>query len=127
MKTKVVDRLEKMKGKRFLYHAKMQTVLNYQVNKDEVIIATDFQIKTIDIEKIDEELNQFLPVQDSVEVSMFRKNKTIPDLADIVMSNIKKIQEDKEYIPQAKAIHDGIKTLVNMAKLDLQMQKMKNG
>ena len=47
-------------------------------------------------------------------------------MQNILMESIKKIQIDKEYVGQAKAINNHINTMLNMVKLQMQMQNMRD-
>ena len=45
------------------------------------------------------------------------------NLSTILLDNITKIQKDKNYIPQAKAINEQAKTLIGLAKFKLDVLK----
>lgn len=48
-------------------------------------------------------------------------------LIDILNDNIEKVQESKEYIPQAQAVNNNINTIVNIAKMRLDLVKHMKG
>jgi hypothetical protein len=45
------------------------------------------------------------------------------DVISILKDNITKVQENKDYIPQAQAINNSINTLVNITKLRIGLLK----
>ena len=48
------------------------------------------------------------------------------DLKDIIQDNIIKIKENPDYISQATAINDQVKTLIDLAKTQLLAAKLYN-
>lgn len=46
---------------------------------------------------------------------------TINDVRNILMDTIKKVQANKEYIQQANTVNQSVNTLINLAKLSLQL------
>ena len=48
-------------------------------------------------------------------------------LAEILMSNITKVQESEKYIPQAQEIANQVRELVNLAKVEVDMYRVANG
>jgi len=47
--------------------------------------------------------------------------KTAKPLTEILMENIQKVQENPEYIAQAKEIRDNVRELVNLARVEADM------
>lgn len=45
--------------------------------------------------------------------------QTASPLKDILMDSIKKVQNDPSYIPQAKAIRENVRELVNLARVEI--------
>lgn len=45
------------------------------------------------------------------------------ELSDILKDNIRKVQSDPAYIPQAQAIADQVKEIINLAKVEVEMVK----
>lgn len=44
-------------------------------------------------------------------------------LGDILMDNIQRVQDNPAYIPQAQAIADQVKEIINLAKVEVEMLK----
>lgn len=46
------------------------------------------------------------------------------DLVDLIMANIRKINEDPKNIPQADAVNSQVKTLIDLGKTQLETLKL---
>lgn len=88
----------------------------------------------------DSDLNEFDPVPKKTILNrsssmkgglLFTSEKdigcTVSDLKNILMKTIDKVRDDKDYIPQANAINQSVNTIINLAKLSLQIIAKKNG
>jgi len=121
---KLMNKLEAMKGKTYMVGYDCHVVNNYKIKGDKIILITDkdyFEFKKEDAKK---ELNDFLPVEneDNKLQVIEATQKSLPNLADIVVENINKIKENKSYIPQANAICKNVSTLIQMASLELKIK-----
>jgi hypothetical protein len=122
----IKDRLEKMRGKFFLYNAKNHKIVGYKMNADDVVIATDKEIFVWDYITTENNLSSFLPVENEpVDAIVLFSNGEIKSITSILMDSINKIQQDPGYIKQAMAINSTANTLINAAKMALQLYKQK--
>jgi hypothetical protein len=48
-------------------------------------------------------------------------SETASQLSDILMANIKKVQDDPAFVPQAKEVRDNVRELVNLARVEIDM------
>ena len=46
-----------------------------------------------------------------------------PALRDIIMDNIQKVQQDKDYIPQAAAVNEQVKSLIDLARAEADLYR----
>lgn len=119
-----------MVGGTYLYKRESITIKGVIASDaDQLIrIKTDKQDITISPLHLSDFLASLLPMsEDSAEASttlIVQQSSEIDNLHNILKDSIKKIQEDKEYIGQAKAINNHINTMLNMVKLQMQMQNM---
>lgn len=126
---KLEERLEKMIDKSFMHNGFECRVISFKVFSEEVIIVTNKGWKTFPITKINAELEKFLPIEpenqktEAVVLSTVNQNKEA--LSKTVMENIEKLKKDPTYIPQAKVVNEHIKTMIAMAKLELDILKIK--
>jgi len=118
----LTERLERMKGKTFMFNAKNIKILNYKLDADNVIIATDKELFVWDYVTAETKLSTFLPVEDEPSTAIIPfNNSEIRDITSILMDSINKIQQDPNYIKQAMAINSTANTLINACKMSLQL------
>lgn len=125
---KLEERLEKMVNKSFMYNATAMKVLSFKVFSEEVTIITDKGWKTFPITKINAELDKFLPIEPEILMPVVHttfNNQDNESLKNLLMDNIKKIKENPEYLKQAKGINDQAKTVLAIARLELEAIKLK--
>ena len=124
---KINDRLLSMKNKTWMYNARLHKILNYKVTDEEVQIVTDKEWLTFPITKINAALEQFLAANEEqtsvTSIAIFQGNGK-PALKDLVLENIENIKKDSSYIPKAKALNEQIKTMIEMAKLEIEYKKL---
>ena len=126
MKLRLQEKLESMKGKTFMRNGRYHTVLSWQIKDDKLTVATDNGWLEFTIDKAEKALSEFLPVHannQKLAITVMPKNGELQNLKEIILDNIQKVKEDKDYIKQAEAINKSIGTLINMAKLELSYIK----
>lgn len=83
----------------------------------------------IEQKDVEEFVLNCMPVDESVSImplnsSSLALDKTvITSLKDILMDNIQKIKDNKEYIPQAQAINDQAKSVIDLVKSEIDLIK----
>lgn len=125
---KLEERLEKMVNKSFMYNATAMKVLSFKVFSEEVTIITDKGWKTFPITKINAEIEKFLPIEPETLMPVVHttfNNQDNESLKNLLMDNIKKIKENPEYLKQAKGINDQAKTVLAIARIELEAIKLK--
>ncbi len=119
------DKLDKMVGKVFMYKTNHHEILKVYESDDNITISTDKTLIVIPREKAKEEIEQFLPVQNNAKKTLVCTSKSrIENLVELVEENIKLVQQDTNNIPKAKSINDSIKNIIDIAKLELEAQKV---
>ena len=135
-----IDKLKNMVGKPFLYQNEEVVVLNYCDNVgddgDEVEIYLN-NGKTLVFNQNDLifKLNRFRPITTSVIVLSDNRlnqvsalNPTIlKDLRDLVLDQIRTLKSDPSSINQAKQVFQGVNTLTNLAKTEIEYRKYLEG
>jgi len=133
---KTIERLKKMVNQPFLYNNEQVVVLNYCDNAgedgDEVEIYLNngktLCYKMHDLNMI---LSRFKPITSTVIVlANERLNQVatvnpaiIQDLRDAVLEQIKAVKDSPEAIGQAKQVFQGVNTLINLAKTELDYRR----
>lgn len=116
-----------MQNKTWMYNSRLHKIINYKIGDESVQIVTDKEWFTFPITKINSVLEQFLPAQEEkpseTRVAIFNGNgKT--SLRELVLENIENIRKDASYIPKAKALNEQVKTMIDIAKLEIDYKKL---
>ncbi|WP_346713336.1 hypothetical protein [Mediterranea massiliensis] len=135
-----LDRLKGMVGKPFLYKNEEVVILNYCEGTgddgDEVeIYLNNGTTLVFSYINLPSKLEKFKPVSTQVIVLANRRldsvstvNPTIiQQLRDTVMQQIEAVKKDPSAVAQAKQVFQGVNTLVNLAKTELEYRKYING
>ena len=123
-------RLKGMIGNTYMLNTQCFKFLNYEVSGNQFLIGTDKKILRFDIDQAHQAIERFLPTdpedKPNAQVVQFQMTSLegAGEIKRIIMDNIAKIKENREYIPQAAAINDNVKTLLDFAKTEIQMYEM---
>lgn len=115
-----------MVGKTYLYKKQHITIRGVMASDaDQLIrIKTNGEDITLSPLTLPLFISQCLPVADEpASVAIVHQDSQISNMQEILLDSIKKIQQDKDYVVQAKAINNHVNTLLNMVKLQLQLNK----
>lgn len=139
---KPLDKLAAMVGKQWMYKTNNVKIISYKQDGEKVYIVTDKDWITVTVDDLPKVIELFLEVEqdeenrrqnndakqqiinDNVALQVVENTRSgVEELRKVLMDNIKKIQKDKNYIPQAKAINNNINTMINMVKLEFIVTK----
>lgn len=122
------EKLQQMVNKTWMHNARNHKLLSSKINGEKVILVTDKEWIEVPLTKINQKLSEFLPVDEPKEselsVVLFKGNGKA-SLKDLIYENIDNIKKDPSYIPKAKALNEQVKTIIEMAKLELQIKNIK--
>lgn len=134
-----LDRLKDMVNKPFLYKNEEVVILNYCEGTgddgDEVeIYLNNGQTLVFNYINLPAKLEKFKPISAQVIVmankrldSVSTVNPTIiQQLRDTVIQQIEAVKKDPSAVSQAKQVFQGVNTLVNLAKTELEYRKYLN-
>ncbi len=133
---KILNRLDAIKGKTFMYNTNQLLIQAYKVNGVKVQIVTDKGWYEPSYNKIENFLDNLLPIETQEESLAHEETglmivhqarvttSSINDLKSILMDNIKKVQESKDYIPQAQEINSNVKSIIEVAKAEIEVLKI---
>lgn len=125
MKQTLEDRIRSMVGKRFMYNANEQKILSYRIENSNLVIVTNRTWIEVPITLANKKLDEFLPVENESNqmalVSLKKEDKE--SLIHLIQDNISKIKGNPDYIRQAREINSQIKTLLDIVKTEIQIQK----
>ena len=125
---KIEKELQSMVGKTYLYNTRELRVDNYRIKDDLVIVATDKEIFTWSLDDAGNHIRDFMPVDNegvtARDLVVMPDKKQLNNLKAVIMDNIDKVKQDRNYVQQANAVNKSIGTLINVANLELQYMKM---
>lgn len=116
--------LERMLDDTFVFKGKHIKVKDWYAEEEKdtirIITTTDpIVIKNTEVKKF---VDQCIRVEETQALQVINKSQEdIGNLKDILMDNIKKVQENKEYINQAKVINNSVNSLMNMVSLQMKI------
>lgn len=123
---KETTKLERLVGRTFIYkqdHIKIKDF--YPIPEEKKInVITDKKPILLDDSDVPDFINKLLPVDEPTTVAVSVVNETqqtITSLKDILLDNIKKVQENKDYIAQANTINNSVNSLLNMVSLQMKI------
>lgn len=135
---KIQTTLENMKGKLFSHNLKEHRVLRFTVSDHRMKVVTDRSDFDVPLEHAKDLLEDFLPIDESKpflpaaraerrDVALMPQTSISANaakLSEIILGNIEKVKEDPAYIPQANAINDQLKSLIELGKAEVEGMKV---
>lgn len=137
--TALQNQLEDMIDDLFMYRTREVRIKAYSIIEGEVKIVTDKRNITFPLSKLEEELDNFLPIDeenqsivsqpdkdDQLAKAVFQNDaEQMNKLENVLMDNISKLQEEdgEKYLDQAKEINSTVNTMLEMSKQKLEMAK----
>lgn len=122
--------LDGFKGKKISLQGKRGRLIKWEAKENVLKLITDQDDIIILTSDLDDSLRQIevSPGQDLEVIapapSVIRTNAS--NLANIIMDNITKLKTDKAYIPQAQEINNAVKTMIDLAKVEVEYMKTIN-
>lgn len=141
-----------MIGHQFMIDGRVERIMNYQIKENSISVDTDKKPRSFSEDQFMDWAKKCLPVQDDIEVleedlkpsrelKKFKEKEIMgsqvvyqpsfsssnfSDLRSVLMENIKKVQEDKEYLPQAVAVRDNVQSIIELTKNEIEYVKTLN-
>ena len=119
------ERLLPMLGKHYRYKGEVYFFQGLELQGEELHLHTDKKPFIFTNRAIagffmqDCELTEALPAIPKPNPN----DEVMAELKGVIMDNIRKVRSDPEYIPQAQAMAKQVQTLINLANLELNIQK----
>lgn len=140
MEEAMLNQLDHMKGKAFIYREELVEVLTYAdhvgEDGDEVEIYLN-NGKTIECKLPDlgDKLKQFKSAESKVCNIVSRKIESVSsvspnvmgELRDTILESIRTLKTDPNTVNQAKQIFQGVNTMINLGKMELEYRKYIDG
>lgn len=140
MEKEALKQLEQMKGGAFIYRSELVELLAYAdhvgEDGDEVEIYLN-NGKTIECKLSDlgRKLTEFRSAEGAVRVMASRKMDSVSSVApnvmgelrDTILDSIRTLKQDPGTVNQAKQVFQGVNTMINLAKMELEYRKYVDG
>jgi hypothetical protein len=115
---------------RFSQDNKLHTIQGYEVIGNSIIIQTDVQNFSKPIEGTNlflsafrKEETQLVTAQQSEPAWKTKMNENIEKLGATLFDNLEKLKTDPNFVDQAREINNHVNTIINVAKLQIQLNK----
>lgn len=131
MSKQLKNKIESMKGKPWMYNGSVFHIDDYEITENFLIIKTGGNSQRRPLNIAMEYLESCLPVEQENKLPMknkpqllFSGNGTFEKIKDILMDNITRVQENKDYVNQAKAVNASITNMLHLAKNELEVYRL---
>lgn len=135
MKT-LVERMQEMDRGHYVYKGEVVEVLGHVLytgdDEDEYeLLLSNGRTLTGKMDNLENKLTEFVSADKTVatvvdhrmnQVSSFAPN-VMSQLRDAVLDSIRSVREDPKNVNQAKQVFQGVNTLINLAKTELEYRK----
>ncbi|PPL04924.1 hypothetical protein [Parapedobacter indicus] len=124
-----------MRGKIYRYKNERHHVLRFAITHV-VKITTDRADITILMEDFDQVIQTFDEVKEMEALQVTNAtglqhqtviNSSGLELKNTLLDTISRLKRDKDFVPQASAINDAVKTIIDLAKVEVEMIKVMRG
>ena len=139
MNTETKEKVDNILNKEYLYKGKKIKIDRYKdvSGVNIVFFQEDRVVKNILTTELDEFIGQLFeptekelsPTQIAVpenKIVVFQPTAESKEVKETLMDTLKKLKENKDYIPQAEAICQVVSQIVNVQKTEIQMLQLLN-
>lgn len=126
----IVKKIEQMMGNKYLYHHE-RIVIN-DVDSDDldtISVFTSTQTFTFDPQQALQFIDDCEWIPDNEQTALVKpimeqSTELFQSMRTIMEDTIKKVQEDKDYVPQATQINNSMKNMLEMSKQQIEVVKI---
>jgi len=124
--------IRSMQNKHHQYNGEIVTIISFETIEDEYLISlSNGEIirtfsRTLEA-TLSEKLKPIPPIENkesTIPAVHTGLSETILGLKDVLVSNIEKVEKDRKYVPQAREISNSVKTIIDLAKIDIEYRKL---
>lgn len=136
MEEAMLKQLESMKGSAYIYRGELVELLSYADHVGEEGDEVEIYLnngKTIEckLQDLGDKLKQFKSAEGAVRIMASRKMDSVSSVApnvmgelrDTILDSIRTLKQDPGTVNQAKQIFQGVNTMINLAKVELEYRK----
>lgn len=129
---KEIEKLESMIGKTVMYRTNNHKILSYKQDGQRTTVVTDkkwFDFQNGELGKFLGEVRDVADETGMVVVKNMHPStiEAIRDLKSILLENIERVRKDKNYVQQANSVNQSSKSIIELAKTEIEMLKLMKG
>jgi len=126
MKTyEIESKLNKAIGKTITIQSKTGRLIRWEAKERTLRLVLDNQDINILSSDVDQAMETFQVVELPSVVNQTSLISTVNhDLKNILMDSINKVRENKDYIPQAQEVNNNVKSIIDLAKAEIEYMKV---
>ena len=132
MNKSVIRQFKTMEGKTFQYGGRIHYVLTVTIDeeKEKVNIKTNLDKYERSFENAEEffsywieTVNVSTPGNQNAVMVLEKEHGMVDRLTELLMDNISKVQQNKDYVLQAQTINNNVNSIINLTKLRLDVMR----
>jgi hypothetical protein len=118
--------IAQMVGRTYLYKKEQYTILTYFPEGEAVRLKTDSKDIVLLNDGLQHSLGLFLEVEPEQTAALqpLQSSSTLSELHAVLMDTIRKVQADKEYVPQAAQINKTVTAATNLLKAEMDFFRL---
>jgi len=125
--TKATDKLQGLIGKTVMYNTRNYKLLYFETEGDITRVGTDKKMLKFKNGQLEEFLKELSEVEET-NLQIYKETSKgitlVSQMQDVIMDNIKKVQANPDYVPQAKEINKNVNSMIDLAKTQIEMLKI---
>jgi hypothetical protein len=122
-----IELLSAMEDKVYMISGQRERILHHYADGDVIVVKTNMRTRKIDAPKFREFMENVLEIDDTpvpTKIETATTPKVFKTLTDTLMENIEKIKNNPEYIPQAQAINNTAKQVIDIARTQVEVIRL---
>ena len=123
-----LGKLKGMIGKTYMYKGENITIINYATLTDEGKTLIDIGSRSFKVSNLTDFIDACLPV-DSHDTQLATVDpgttSLLSSLQQTLLDNIDQVKKNPAYIKQANVVNSSVNSLIGLAKIQIQVNKMK--
>lgn len=129
-KPRIVNKIERMCGEKYLYNHERFVVQDVDFDEDETIsVFTTAKTFTFNTDEAEHFVNECELIADTSQMAVVKpmieqQSDMFESMRKIMEDTIANVQKDKDYVPQATQINNSMKNMLEMSKQQIEMVKI---
>ncbi|MEM8564912.1 MAG: hypothetical protein AAGF85_00530 [Bacteroidota bacterium] len=126
----IVKKIERMMGNKYLYNHERLVINDVDSDDiDTISVFTTTQTFTFSPDEAERFIEDCEYIPDSSQMALVKpiidqSTEMFASMKSIMEDTIKKVQEDKDYVPQATQINNSMKNMLEMSKQQIEVVKI---